>query len=348
MLPLLTVTLFVICGSAFCSCTEAALLSMPILKVRQLAQSSTRPAAKALLAIRERINRPIATLVIFNNLFNILGSIVIGSMAASLLNNTLLGIFSGLLTFLIIIFGEILPKTIGERNAESISLVMAVPLTWLTALFTPAVWLLEKVTSPFVGSNNRPTTNEAEIQLLTSIGRDEGVIEDDEAEMIRRVFALNDATAGRLMTPRVAITYLEGDLTLEESKPEIVESQHNRLLVIGDTIDDVLGIVLRHELLAALIEGKGDRTVATFARRASFVPTSLRADRLLRSFQSSREHLSVVVDEYGGVAGVVTLEDVLEVITGEIVDETDYIIDMQQVARRRRARILNENPSLLD
>ncbi|BAU42036.1 hemolysin family protein [Leptolyngbya sp. O-77] len=348
MLPLLTVTLFVICGSALCSCTEAALLSMPILKVRQLAQSSNRASARALLAIREKMNRPIATLVIFNNLFNILGSIVIGSLAASVLSSTMIGIFSGVLTFLIIIFGEILPKTIGERNAESISLLVAIPLTWLTRAFTPVVLLLEQVTAPFVGNSHRPTTNEAEIQLLTIIGRDEGVIEDDEAEMIRRVFALNDATAGKLMTPRVAITYLEGQQTLEASKPDIVDSQHNRLLVIGETIDEVLGIALRHELLTALIEGQGDRPISSFVRKAWFVPMSLRADRLLRSFQTSREHLAVVVDEYGGVAGVITLEDVLEVITGEIVDETDYIIDMQDVARRRRARILNENPSLLD
>jgi len=339
MLTLLTITLVVVFGSALCSCTETALLSVPIIKVRQWAQANRR-SAKALLAIREKINRPIATLVIFNNLFNILGSIVIGSFASSVLGSALLGVFSGLLTFLIIIFGEILPKTLGERYAETISLTVAIPLTWLTWVFSPVVWLLEKVTSPFVGARSLTTTNEAEIQFLTTIGSQEGVIEDDEAEMIQRVFALNDTIAGKLMTPRVAITAIQGDATLTETQQDLIDSQHNRLIVIGETIDQVLGVALRHELLAAIVAGQGDRLVATLARPAWFIPDTLRADKLLRLFQAKREHLAVVVNEYGVVMGVVTLEDVLEVITGEIVDETDDVTDMQVFARLHRDRIL--------
>lgn len=343
MLKLLIFTFIVVCGSALCSCTETALLSVPILKVRQLAQGNQH-AAKVLLAIREKINRPIATLVIFNNLFNILGSIIIGSMASAVLDNALLGVFSGVLTFLIIVFGEVLPKTFGESYAVPISLLMAVPLTGLTLLFTPVVWLLEKVTAPFVGDRPIHTTNEAEIQFLTALGSQEGAIEDDEAEMIQRVFALNDMTAAKLMTPRVAITSIYGDEILSHIQQSLIDSQHSRLIVTGETIDEVLGIALRHELLAAIVAGQGDQMVATLARPAWFVPDTLRADKLLRLYQAKREHLAVVVNEYGVVMGVVTLEDVLEVITGEIVDETDDIIDMQAFARRRLARILSQNP----
>jgi CBS domain containing-hemolysin-like protein len=339
MFKLVSIVLIVLCGSAICSSSEAALFSVSPIKVRQLAQSRT-PSALALLAIREKMNRPIATLVILNNVFNIIGSIVIGSTAATLLADTWLGLFSAFLTFLIIIFGEIIPKTLGERYAESLALLIAVPVTWLTFLFTPLVWMMEKVTAPFTQGKKQPTTNEAEIQLLANIGREEGIIEDDEAEMIQGVFRLNDLTAVDVMTPRVAVTYLHGDLTLAECKQKILGSQHTRVIVVEDSIDQVIGVALKDELLSAMIEGKNTQKVATLTREVRFVPEMVRADKLLKAFQENREHLMVVVDEYGGVAGVVTLEDVLEVLTGEIVDETDRIVDLQEIARKRQARML--------
>lgn len=339
MLTLLLLTAIVICGSALCSCIETALLSVPLTRVRQLAQSN-RTSALALLRIREKISRPIATLVIFNNLFNILGSIIIGRTAASVLGDALLGVFSGVLTFLIIIFGEILPKTFGERYAEQVSLLVAPAVIGLTLVFTPLVLMLEKVTAPFVGGQRRPITNELEIQLLARLGHQEGVIEKEELEMIQQVFRLNDVTARNLMTPRVAITYLYGEVTLAEAKAEIISSQHSRMIVVGESLDDVLGIALRYELLTALIQGQEGQTVSSLTRPAHFIPESLRADKLLKTFQAGREHLAVVVDEYGVIAGVVTLEDVLEVLVGEIVDETDLTIDLQAIARRRGIRIL--------
>lgn len=339
MLSILLIVLIVLIGSAFCAAVETALLSVSAIKVRQLAQSK-KPAALALLAIRNKINRPIATIVILNNTFNIVGSIVIGSLAAKVLGDAWLGLFSGILTFLIIIFGEILPKTLGERYAQNIALFVAIPVQGLTFILTPLVWLVEKITEPVTKGQRLPTTNEAEIRFLAKIGYQEGVIEDDEAEMIQRVFQLNDLTASDLMTPRILITYLEGKATLDASKNEIIASPHSRLLVIADSMDQVTGMVLKHELLTAMIEGKHQQKIATLTREIRFVPETIRADKLLKFFQSTREHLVVVLDEYGGVSGLVTLEDVLEVLTGEIVDETDRIIDLQAIARQKRASLL--------
>ena len=339
MLQLAIAVLIVIAGSALCSGTETALLSVPTLKARQLAQSK-RPAAIALLAIREKINRPIATIVILNNIFNIVGSIVIGSIATKVLGDALLGLFSGILTFLIIVFAEIFPKTMGERYAERVSLWVAIPVRGLTWLLSPLVWVLERITAPLTNSNQRPITNEAEIKLLATLGYQEGIIEDDEADMIQRVFRLNDLTAEDLMTPRVAITYVPGDRTLAAVQAAVIASQHTRILVIEHDLDHMLGVVLKHELLAALVQGKGEKPVTSLMRQVHFVPEVERADRLLKKFQASREHLVVVVDEYGGVSGVVTLEDVLEVLTGEIVDETDQNVDLQALARQRRKRLL--------
>ncbi len=339
MLQLALVILIVIVGSALCSGTEAALLSVPLLRVRQLAQSKKQPAI-ALLKIREQINRPIATIVVLNNIFNIVGSILVGQVAASTLGDAWLGVVSGVLTFLIIVFGEILPKTIGERFAEPISLVAARPLNVLARALTPLVWIVERFTIPFTQGRQIPVTNEAEIRFLTKLGRQEGLIEENEAEMIYRVFRLNDVTASDLMTPRVALTYLVGDRILADVKTKIIESQHSRIVVIGDSIDQIIGVVLKDELLVALIDDRGDTTIQSLARPARFVPENIRADKLLKSFQDYREHLVVVLDEYGGVSGVVTLEDVLEVLTDEIVDETDQNVDMQAIARRKRTALL--------
>jgi CBS domain containing-hemolysin-like protein len=339
MSVLIITTFFVILGSAVCSATEIAILSVPAIKVRQLAQSK-KPATLALLGIRNKVNRPIATIVIMNNIFNIVGSIILGSIATNVLGDALFGIFSGVLTFLIIIFGEILPKTIGERYAEPIAIVMAIPVKLITIFFTPLVLLVEFATSPMTKGRKIQTTDEAEIKFLTKVGFQEGAIEDDEAEMIQRVFQLNDLTASDLMSPRVVITYLKGDLTLAESKEAIIKSQHSRILVVENSVDNVLGLVLKHNLLTALIDGHPETKVADLKREVQFVPDTIRADKLLTVFQDNREHLAVVLDEYGGVAGVVTLEDVLEVLTGEIVDETDRNIDLQEIARKKRQKLL--------
>ncbi|MGL5079372.1 MAG: hemolysin family protein, partial [Waterburya sp.] len=318
---------------------EAALLSISPIKVKQLAQSKKK-SALTLANIRLKINRPIATIVILNNIFNIVGSIIVGNLVTSVLGNAWLGVCSGILTFLIIIFGEIAPKTIGQRYAEPICLLVAIPVKFLTVIFTPLVLLLEIATSPFTKGNNLPTTDEAEIKFLTNIGFQEGVIEDDEAEMIQRVFQLNDLNASDLMTPRIIITYLRGEDTLTACKQDIIKSQHTRILVIDQNIDNVTGLVLKDELLTAMIEGNSDRQINDLKRPVHFVPETNRADKLLKVFQDNREHLAVVLDEYGGVAGVVTLEDVLEVLTGEIVDETDRNVDLQEIARKKRLRLL--------
>ncbi|MBD2356539.1 HlyC/CorC family transporter [Tolypothrix sp. FACHB-123] len=339
MLQLIFIVFFVILGSAVCSGIETSLFSVSTLRVRQLAQSNN-PSVIALLAIRENMNRPIATIVILNNTFNIIGSILTGNLATQILGSQWLGVFSGVLTFLIIIFGEIVPKTIGERYAEQIAIFAALPVTGLSIVFTPLVWILENVTASFSKGKKRPTTNEAEIKFLAKIGQQEGIIQSDEAEMIQRVFRLNDVTASDLMTPRIMLTYIRGHLTLAEAKTDIIASQHTRIIVVDESIDEVIGFALKQKLLTAMVEGKNDQKIATLTRKVNFVPETIRADKLLKNFIEVREHLAVVVDEYGNIAGVITLEDVLEVITGEIVDETDRTVDLQEIARKKREKML--------
>ncbi len=335
MLMLLIAVGIVLLSSAICSGSEAALFSVPIVKVRRLAQSN-RPSALALLSIREQMNRPIATVVILNNIANIVGTSVVTILATEVLGDRWLGFVSGTLTFLVILFSEIIPKTVGERYSEQISLVIARPVAGLTRILTPLIWCIEKITNPLTAGGNSFTTDEAEIQLLAKMGQEAGTIEDDEFEMIRKIFNLNDMTAADLMTPRVVMTYLKGDLTLAEAKGDILNSPHSRIIVIGETPDEVTGVALKTELLAGIIQGKLDQSISNFAYTVQFVLGRKRADQLLSIFQQTRQHLAVVVDEYGGVSGVVTLEDVLEVLTGQLVDETDTIDDLQEFARKRK------------
>ena len=334
MLVLVIAIGIVLLSSAICSGSEAALFSVRLVKVRRLAQSK-RPNALALLSIREQMNRPIATIVILNNIANIVGTIVVGYLATAVLGSQWLGLVSGILTFLVILFSEIIPKTLGERYSDQISLIIARPVAGLTRILTPLIWCIEKITNPLTAGGNSFTTDEAEIKLLAKMGQEAGTIEDDEFEMLRKIFDLNDMTAADLMTPRVVMTYLKGDLTLAEAKTDILNSPHSRIIVIGETPDQVTGVALKTELLAGIIQGKLDQSISSFAYTVHFVLGPKRANQLLSIFQQTRQHLAVVVDEYGGVSGVVTLEDVLEVLTGPLVDETDTVVDMQEFARKQ-------------
>lgn len=333
MLTLLVATLAVLIASALCSGIEAALFSTPLTRVKQLAQEK-RSSANTLLAIRENMTRPISTLVILNNVSNIVGSIVVGGLATQALGSKWLGLFSGLLTFLVIIFAEIIPKTLGEKFSETICLTVAKPLALLTKLFSPLNWLVEKITSPFTGGKIQTfTTNEAEIRTLAKIGQEEGAIETQESRLIQRVFELNDTTALEIMTPRVAITSLKANATLSEAKETVKNSIHSRLIIFGEEADDVIGVTYRGELLAAMLEEESTQKVGAYSHQALFVEEKTPADKLLLLFQESHQHIAIVVDQFAAVRGVVTLEDVLEILTGEIVDETDLAPDLREPAK---------------
>lgn len=324
--------------SALCSGTEAAFFSVPMIKMRELAQSK-HYAAAVFLRLRKKMSRLITSIVILNNLANIGGSMLVGSLAASILGSSWIGAVSALLTFCVILFSEIIPKTIGERYALRITLASAIPARMLVTLLFPLVWLIEQVLKPFIKEEHRYTTNESEIKTLIRIGHKEGVIEDDESYMIHQVFKLNDLRASDIMTPRVMMTSLRKTQTLEEVRTAVINSEHSRIVVINDTPDEIAGIVMKTEILQALMEGCGEKPLSLYLHKPLFVPETQRADSLLAFFRENKQHLAIVIDEYGGVAGVVSLEDVLEVLTGEIVDETDKSVDLQEVARNKHPRL---------
>ena len=228
MVSLIIAVVVVLLSSAICSGAEASLFSVSMVKIRQLAASSNKKG-ESLLEIRTNMTRPIAAIVVLNNIANIVGSVSVGGIASVQLGNQWLGLFSGVLTFLVIIFSEIIPKTLGERYSESIALVVARPILFVAKVMSPILWCIERITSPITGqAENKYTTNESEIKLLASIGGQEGVIEKQESDLIRRVFELNNTTAKMVMTPRVSMTYLPGLTPLEETKDQLIASEHSR------------------------------------------------------------------------------------------------------------------------
>lgn len=335
MLTLVIAIIALLITSGLTSLVEASLFSISLSKVKQLSESKSK-SSLVLLGIKENMESSIATLVFINNAANIFGSIVVGNIAGTLLNNFWLGIFSAALTLVIIIVSEIVPKTIGEIYCDTVAPIVARPLKLLTTVMFPIVFVINKITSPITKNRKDLTTSEEELVFLAEVGETQGVIEKDEANIIKRVFTMKDKTARDIMTPRVNMSYLYGSDKIEDVLDEIKSSEHSRIIVIGETPDDVLGVAMKSDMLIAYNECHGVKcenpphVSDVMSDIHSFAETDC-ADEMLEYFKKSKKHIALVMDEFNGVSGVVTLEDVVEIIFGEIMDETDKTEDLRTI-----------------
>ena len=321
LLILALLVVLVIAGSALCSGVEAALLTVNPVRVHELA-SRSKPVrgARRLEQLRQRLGRTLSVLVIANNGFNIFGSLMLGGYAAIVfkrqgIEGVALPLFSVGLTVLVILLGEILPKALGSRLALPVALASAPALAIVAGLMLPLVLLLERLL-PAITAENEISTDEEEIRLLARLGSQKGQIEADEAAMIAKVFQLNDLTARDLMTPRVAAPTLDGATSLEQLREDLLANNAEWWVVLGEEVDEVLGVAGRERLLAALLQGEGNRTAASLSEPVDYVPEMIRADRLLTGFRRNSSGIRVVVDEFGGFVGVIGAEAVLAVLAG--------------------------------
>ena len=321
LLVLLLLVLVVLLGSALCSGVEAALLTVSPIRVHELA-ARERPVAGArrLAQLRKRLGRTLSALVIANNGFNIFGSLMLGGYAAWVfeqrnISGAALPVFSVGLTVLVILLGEILPKALGSRLALPVALASAPLLHWLGLALRPLVLLLERML-PAITAEAELSTNEGEIRLLARLGSQKGEIEADEAAMIGKVFQLNDLTARDLMTPRVAAPTLDGSLSIEAQRAQLMSTNDPWWVVLGDQVDKVLGVASRERVLTALLENRGLLTPVDLCEPVEYVPEMIRADRLLTGFRRDSGGVRVVVDEFGGFVGVIGAESVLAVLAG--------------------------------
>jgi putative hemolysin len=321
LLILALLVVLVIAGSALCSGVEAALLTVNPVRVHELAaRSKPVRGARRLEQLRQRLGRTLSVLVIANNGFNIFGSLMLGGYAAIVfkrqgIEGIALPLFSVGLTVLVILLGEILPKALGSRLALPVALASAPALAIVAGLMLPLVLLLERLL-PAITAENEISTDEEEIRLLARLGSQKGQIEADEAAMIAKVFQLNDLTARDLMTPRVAAPTLDGATSLEQLREDLLANNAEWWVVLGEEVDEVLGVAGRERLLAALLQGEGNRTAASLSEPVDYVPEMIRADRLLTGFRRNSTGVRVVVDEFGGFVGVIGAEAVLAVLAG--------------------------------
>jgi len=309
-------------GSAICSMSEAAILSLPLIRARILFDQK-RKNSRDLLYLKENIADVITSIVLINNAVNIAGSIFVGQQVALIFGDQWLGLTATLMTFSIIIIGEIIPKRIGEHYKIGISLLIAKPIKWLTVLFRPVIKFLARVTSPFIKRQQLPRVTEDEIRMMLKLGRDAGTVETDEELLCNRVFKLNDLRAFQIMKPIEQIYALPAEKSLGELRQQIMKSRYSRIAVYDKDPRDFVGMVQQRVLLREIAADHYDLKVRDLMTVPIFVNWFTRSDELLEKFLIYNQHLFIVQDTRGKDVGLVTMEDVLEELFGEIYDEKD-------------------------
>lgn len=329
--------------SAWCSTTEAALYAVSWTQLEKLRKSGSK-SGELLYTLRSDVNKPIAAVLTLNTVANTAGAALAGALAAEVLGAHATGWFAALLTLLILAFGEIVPKTIGVTYAGSVAVLLARPLQVMVVVLTPFIWLsslLTRMVAPS-GKTEGFAATEDDIRAITSLSRRSGQIQAYEESAIRNILTLDSKHVYEIMTPRTVVYSLPETMTVEEAYHTPKFWHYSRVPVYGDDNEDIVGLVLRRRMAQAMADGKGNRTLGSLMLPVRFVLESKTLDQLLLDFLETRLHLMVVLDEFGGLAGVVSLEDVLEEVLGrEIMDETDAVADLREMARSQRKALLN-------
>ncbi|MAT71904.1 MAG: hypothetical protein CMJ58_20565 [Planctomycetaceae bacterium] len=306
--------------SGLMAAVEAAVMNVSRVEVEEL-QAQGAWGAGALKAITDRITRPVVVLVIFTNTINILGPILCGQKATDLYGDTVLGVVVAVLTFGTIVFSEIIPKSLGSHYAPTIARVAAPLIRFFVAALYPVVVALDWFSNLLMRGERRIGT-EQQIRSLAKIGHKEGYIEPNEGRLLQRAFLLNDRSAADIMTPRDRMIMIPATATVREAATQIFRHAYSRYPVYDAAADKVTALVMSRDVLEAISNGRDQEPITAIARDVLVVPADMRSDHLLVRFRNERVHLAVVQAE-GQVEGLVTLEDVLEELVGEIEDEKD-------------------------
>ncbi len=332
--------------SALASGTETALTSIGRLRIRHLAEEGSGAAA-VLQRLQQDPNRFLSTVLVVNTV-----ALIVAGSSATLIGQELLphtwglagdlGV-SFLLSILLLIFAEVTPKTLAIRNAERIALVAARPVEYLSSILRPVIWFITLVARLLTGGRgaHSPYVTEEELMTILSVSEEQGVIEEEEREMIHGIIEIGDKIVREVMVPRPDVTAVERGASLEEITRLFNLHKHTRLPVFENDIDHLIGLIHVKDLLSFFARGQKNFDIDRMMRRIERTPETKKVDELLHDMQALKVHMMVVVDEYGGTAGIVTLEDVLEEIVGEIRDEYD-------IAEEEPLRIVGEMEALVD
>ncbi|MCU7796027.1 MAG: hemolysin family protein [Candidatus Thiodiazotropha sp. (ex Myrtea spinifera)] len=311
--------------SGLFSGSETALVSLSMARAESLYKEGRR-GAQALFFLKKDPSRMLITILIGNNVVNIAASAMATVIATDYFGDSGPGIAVGVLTILILVFGEITPKSLATRFSERISLFIAPIIYGFMRMIYPLVWLFLQFTN-WVQSSTRamedPLVTESEVITLIEHGEEEGVIDTGEREMIERIFNFNDLKAEDVMTPRRQVFRLDGRRTLRDVLPEILEQNYSRIPLYKADADEIVSLVILRDLISLIAAGNLDVEIDTLGQEPLFTPANTPIDELIRTLKTKSRHLAVVVDEHGAMVGVVSLEDLLEELVGEIYDESD-------------------------
>jgi CBS domain containing-hemolysin-like protein len=322
--------------SALCSIIEAVLYSVPQSQVEVMANSGKK-SGLVLKKLKKNVQKPITAILTLNTIANTMGAAVAGASAAVVFGEENLVWFSVFFTLTILLFSEILPKTAGVAYARRLAPWIAIPLNSLIQIMSPLIWLCQVVTRLIPGQEEALVSIE-EIHAVAILGRKSGEIEPQQEKVIANILKLQNKTVRQVMTPRPVVFSLSEHLTIGDALLMKDQwSRHSRVPVYDKDQDDVVGVVLSRNVLLSLSEGNKNQKLSSLMQPVHFVPEAAPLNRILLEFFEQRIHLFVVVDEYGGVTGVISLEDIIEEIVGrEIIDESDMAGNLREYARNRK------------
>jgi CBS domain containing-hemolysin-like protein len=335
MFLLFTYLLLALSVSFLCSVAEAVLLSVSLSFVKTR-KDEGRKSAGLLMKFKEDIDRPLSSILSLNTIAHTVGAAGVGAQATALWGETYFGFVSAVLTVLILLLSEILPKSIGTRYWRNLALPVAQVLNVMIYIVYPVVWLSKGMTKMISGSKPQEKVSREEIAALTEIGLEEGVFEETESKTIKNLMKSRYIKASAIMTPRTVMVSLPETAQLSGffDSPEVI--RHSRFPVYDKTPDNITGYVLKYDITDQLNKGNSNLLVKDVKRPIIICYRNMTVPILFDIMLEKKEQIAVLVDEYGGIDGIVTLEDIIETIFGfEIVDERDSDADMQELAKER-------------
>ena len=320
--------------SALCSTLEATLLSTPLSFITGLEEQGVRGAHR-LKKLKQNPDRPISAILCLNTIANTVGASIVGSLVYEVYGDAIVGVFSTIFTLAILIFAEIIPKTVGTSYWRTLAVPASAIINGMIFITFPLVWVLEHLTRLISSNSHQVSVSREDISAMVSVATEEEVIETEEKKMIQNLLKLDEITAHEIMTPSTVVEMAEGNMTIKEFYDS--ELSHSRILVYDDDNSDyVIGYVLRQTVLEKMAEDKFTTTIRDISRPILSFPEEEPVGNIWERFLEKKEHISVIIDEYGTFRGIVTLEDVIETMLGqEIVDETDEVVDMQEYAKEQ-------------
>lgn len=308
--------------SALFSGTETAFSSVNKLRLKNYEAQGSRKAKKA-LKLANRFDEVLTAVLIGNNIVNIATSSVSTIVFINIMGSKGAAVSTIVVTILVLIFCEVLPKSYAKKNAEKLALAFAGPLAFLVVVFKPFVWLLNKLSSAIAKGDEAPSVTEDELKYMIDEIEEQGVIEEQESELVKSALEFDEITVNEILIPRVKVIGVEVGATIDDIKELFSSEMYSRLPIYEKSLDNIIGIITNKAFFKMLVEGGND--IKKIIQEVPHIADTKLISEAMRDMQRSKVHLAVVIDQYGGTKGIITLEDIIEELVGEIYDEDDEI-----------------------